>query len=421
MRWIVLVAVLLATRAAAASPVESLWPSIPRVVLPGSWGSGFAVTERHIVTNHHVIAEALPKKPGAPQLQIRVEIPGHGGPPALAVVKAVNVDADLAVLEVQGVRLQPLLLDLKLPAQAQEVISMGYPGTAVLQPGAPQTPSFTKGEVARLATGGSGPALIGHMAHVAGGNSGGPLLDTCHRVIGVNTAVKTDLRAVQGPGGADIVSAGTPMSWATSVQASFDLLRSLGESPLISDRPCTGAVSSPWQLPAAVFLSVAAVLLTLRRPRERIVRVVEQASRKVTDTVSSMVRATRQPPVDREALFVLSGFATPSGKALRVPVVLPNPSDVPTGAVREFVIGRSAVVAHATVDDPSISRRHVRIYMNEQTQPVVEDLNSVSGSRLNGSALRPFCPTPLNAGDKLLLGEIALTVVTGGRSSQSAG
>ena len=70
------------------------------------------------------------------------------------------------------------------------------------------------------------------------------------------------------------------------------------------------------------------------------------------------------------------------------------------GSSEGLVIGRATGICHVTLDDPTVSRRHVRLRLTDESI-TVEDLNSAAGTRLDGTALKPFKPRPVNAGQKL--------------------
>jgi len=78
-------------------------------------------------------------------------------------------------------------------------------------------------------------------------------------------------------------------------------------------------------------------------------------------------------------------------------------------ASQGMVIGRAAeqcelVVAHATV-----SRRHARLSLAGETLQI-DDLGSTNGTSVNGTAVRPGTPAPVQVGVKLRLGDVELTV-----------
>ncbi|GAB4482996.1 MAG: trypsin-like peptidase domain-containing protein [Anaerolineae bacterium] len=145
-------------------------------------GSGFVYdSEGHIITNYHVIADAV---------EVDVLLDGESIP---AEVVGVDRYYDLAVLRVDPARAQlppPLEIgDSDAVLVGQTVIAIGNPF------GLDRT--LTTGTVSalgrRLET--EEGALIGEAiqtdAAINPGNSGGPLLDLHGRVIGINTAINS--------------------------------------------------------------------------------------------------------------------------------------------------------------------------------------------------------------------------------------
>jgi hypothetical protein len=66
----------------------------------------------------------------------------------------------------------------------------------------------------------------------------------------------------------------------------------------------------------------------------------------------------------------------------------------------EIVVGRGST-GHVTIDDPMLSRRHIRIDLSG-TEPILEDLESRNGTQLNGRPVEG--PTPLEDGDRIRIG-----------------
>ena len=74
-----------------------------------------------------------------------------------------------------------------------------------------------------------------------------------------------------------------------------------------------------------------------------------------------------------------------------------------------MTLGRAAdqcdvVLAHATV-----SRRHARLCLGGEALQV-EDLGSTNGTAVNGAALRKGAPVPLQAGNRLRLGDLEFSI-----------
>ncbi|GAB4453666.1 MAG: hypothetical protein Kow0031_35860 [Anaerolineae bacterium] len=57
----------------------------------------------------------------------------------------------------------------------------------------------------------------------------------------------------------------------------------------------------------------------------------------------------------------------------------------------------------------AVSRRHVRLFV-EDTVVMVEDLDSLNGTFLNGQRLPPFLSVPLSNGDNLRLSSLQMEV-----------
>lgn len=163
-------------------------------------GSGFVIDrEGHIVTNNHVVEDA-------DQLFVTFS----DGRVAQATVVGRDADSDLAVIHVNvdAELLHPVELgDSDLVKIGQRVVAIGNPfgleGT--------MTVGIVSGLGRTLRDPGTytNPDIIQTDAAINPGNSGGPLLDSLGRVIGVNTAIRTngENRANSGVGFAVPVNA----------------------------------------------------------------------------------------------------------------------------------------------------------------------------------------------------------------------
>lgn len=72
-----------------------------------------------------------------------------------------------------------------------------------------------------------------------------------------------------------------------------------------------------------------------------------------------------------------------------------------------LTIGRHMALSDLVVDDPTVSRRHLRI-CRDAGRMIVEDLNSLNGTLIAGEPLRPFEPVALDEGATVELGLVAL-------------
>ena len=154
-------------------------------------GSGFAVAPNRIVTNAHVV-ELAQRYPDNVVIGV---VPSEGSKSYQGKVIAYDADRDLALIEFTGTRLPPLTVYKGTAAEGDVLIALGYPGNvdvATAQSAkdfiTPQSPVRSQGGFAGMRSL-QGTAMLLHTASIARGNSGGPLLDRCGRVLGVNAAI----------------------------------------------------------------------------------------------------------------------------------------------------------------------------------------------------------------------------------------
>ncbi|MEG3164872.1 serine protease [Sphingomonas sp. PB2P19] len=154
-------------------------------------GSGFAIAPNRIVTNAHVVdlAERYPDN-----VVIGV-VPSEGDKSYQGRVIAYDSQADLALIEFSGARLPQAALYTGPVTEGDPVVSLGFPGNvdvATARSAAdyirPMSPVRSEGVFSGRRTLTNVEVLL-HTASIARGNSGGPLLDRCGRVIGVNSAI----------------------------------------------------------------------------------------------------------------------------------------------------------------------------------------------------------------------------------------
>lgn len=153
-------------------------------------GSGFAVAPNRVVTNWHVVDLAN----RYPDNVVIGVVPSEGDRSYQGHLVAVDQDRDLALIEFTGVRLAPLTLFSGTVADGDSLVALGYPGNVDLATAksaadfiTPQSPVRSQGIFSGMRKL-SGVSVLLHTASIARGNSGGPLLDRCGRVLGVNSA-----------------------------------------------------------------------------------------------------------------------------------------------------------------------------------------------------------------------------------------
>ncbi|WP_188514186.1 S1C family serine protease [Blastomonas aquatica] len=190
-------ALLAAPLAADPNDIQAASRSVVRVVLVAEedgetfyvgHGSGFAVAPDKIVTNAHLVA------PMREDASIRIGIiPSEGTTTYGGRIVAISVRNDLALIEVEKGRLPSLALIATPLDDGAQVMAIGYPAAVDRAQGldaretvAPMAPVKTPGVISGGRTTRDFDTIL-HTAALAKGNSGGPLVDLCGRVAGVNS------------------------------------------------------------------------------------------------------------------------------------------------------------------------------------------------------------------------------------------
>lgn len=276
----------LATAASAQTSIDEAERGIVRVVviletpegrmLYGS-GSGFVVAPNLIVTNAHVVA---PARQGGEYGVAIVPPRGDGLIPARII--RYSPLSELALLEIRGgPDLLPLTISTVEPHTGDGVVALGYPDVDYQgTPGAdllrPSPPSRTSGRIAALrdrAPTGDPVPTINHEAVISSGSSGGPLMDECGRVIGVNSwhVSGAETRETRGV--------------ATRASLLLQFLDEAGVTPSLSDERC---LSFTERIQAEREQTIGA----LQRQNEELAEKLETADRLTRTAVVILIAGT---------------------------------------------------------------------------------------------------------------------------------
>ncbi|AKH41997.1 V8-like Glu-specific endopeptidase [Altererythrobacter atlanticus] len=231
--------ILLAPVAASAGPadIEAASRGVVRVVIvehdgaeviPVSHGTGFAVSPERIITNAHVVQEAIDD----PDLAIGI-VPSDGENAVYGRLVSVSPRNDLALLATTSpMNLAPLTISGNPPRDSGSVTSIGYPmnvdraqGLSITQIFQSQPPVTSTGFLSGSRPTRDFDSLL-HTAPIARGNSGGPLVDDCGRVVGVNSF------------GAESGGADAEFFFAVSTRELLPFLRANDITPQVNGLPC---------------------------------------------------------------------------------------------------------------------------------------------------------------------------------------
>lgn len=151
-------------------------------------GSGVAVAPNLVLTNAHVVE--LTRQEADIAIGI---IPAEGTESYGGEVIAFSPGNDLALIRIRTGRLAPATFFAGAVQDAQQVVAIGYPGAVDRAQGMdladivqPMSPVKTPGVVSGGRSSKQFDTIL-HTAAMAAGNSGGPLVDNCGRVLGINS------------------------------------------------------------------------------------------------------------------------------------------------------------------------------------------------------------------------------------------
>ena len=413
--------------AVAAPDFAALEKSIVRIVTQTNQGigtgTGFVINDRgYIATNVHVIAGG----------NLIKAIPTNSNTLYDVDVIAMSYELDLAIVRAPGINLPPITLSLAPSRKGQKVWAIGYPGGADRNRPA-HDPTVQDGVIGRIFSGAWKTQkfrIIQHNAPTNPGNSGGPLLDDCGRVIGVNT--QASLVVIASPSdGVTRVPHAAGIYWSSHIEELAKLLRENAISFQSEDDACLPADSTGrsaeverarreaeraksqaddasqkfliWVILLGA-VAVVALILALKKPRQQIIHAADHISRRFKTKAPAGAVQKRAPEKLPEHGLMLTGFDG-NGNPIRIAL----PPNRFSGQYLGVSLGRHPELVDEIIQDQNVSRRHVRIAA-QAGQFYIEDLNSRNGTFLNHHKLSSFKPTLLDYGALVRLGGLEFMV-----------
>jgi pSer/pThr/pTyr-binding forkhead associated (FHA) protein/S1-C subfamily serine protease len=372
-------------------------------------GTGFLVSgHRTLITNYHVVVDG------------EKFFIGYRDGPVGKLVEARVIERrgqiDLAVLEAyEDLPGEPLALGDYEPEKLASVVAVGFPGAAevkedpkvrsmaelleAMKEPSGFDPTITPGTVSRIYSA-TNAALseqqvlnartVQHNAAFNPGNSGGPLLDACTAVIGVNSFF---------PKGAQGVFFSIHAGEVTRLLHELNIRYKRVSGPcLTSSLSASGGLLLPFLIGMSTVLALAAVLFALRYQRNPLGAIGHYAARfselrKVTTLASRFAPRGWLAVSDVASLQAVGGGSTHTlegGKPMS--------------------LGRSQACAIVIADD-TVSMQHARLVFDSNDQSLaVTDLNSSNGTFLNGARI---AAAKARAGDVLRFGTAEFRVLAG--------
>lgn len=330
-----LVATLL-TGPAQADPadISAASRSVVRVVLAAKdgskvafvgHGSGFAVAPDKIVTNAHVVEIARQES----SVVIGI-IPSQGGTSYGGKIIAYSPENDLALIQVlDGGRLPPMTIFGGPVADGAEVVAIGYPGSVDRAQGLdlddlinPMSPVKTTGTVSGGRTTKQFDTIL-HTAPIASGNSGGPLIDNCGRVLGVNSF------------GSISEGNDAEFGFAVSAREILNFLRQAGVKVGSTATPCRSAA----EISEKERLREAAARAQVTAAKEAEAEKRERAETKLRTSITQDIIAERENRIAIAALMLALSLLAAGGAAILLVQGKRNPGIGAAGGAAVLLLG----------------------------------------------------------------------------------
>ena len=236
-------------------------------------GSGVAITPTRIVTNAHVV-EAAVQNGGFVGV-----VPSEGRKRYEGKVVAYAPEIDLAIIALTSGSITPAALYGGTLPDGASVVALGYPygvdramASGVDQVIRPQSPVKSLGNVSGRRSNDRFDTVL-HTAAIGRGNSGGPLVDACGRIVGINSFLS--------------ISEGidSTFAFALSVKEVQAFLTKAKVAPTVTTAPCLTADQAADRDAALTRADEAAAALEARKVEGEAARAATEKA-KIRDDIA---------------------------------------------------------------------------------------------------------------------------------------
>lgn len=374
-------------------------------------GSGVIIShDGYILTNHHVVQyEDEQAEPGRKVIILKKDIDGSKDY-IEGEVRVVDLQSDLAIVKIDKTGLEHINLAFSSPSKGDKVYALGFPavaddllGTEIDTKNLDSVPqnfieaTFTQGVISREASFSSyehakEQSWYQHSATIHPGNSGGPLLNQCGQLVGINTFGH---EAVPG------------MYFASTLTYVSKFLNDQ-HIPFTQDHEtCSQSIVPAWMIGLLSLLTVlvmASIYLAIKKPkviREKVLETYSQWIRRAKSNQSS----SDLPDINRllkDDQWQL--ISTTDNKTLYIFDALYDNAT--------WIIGRDAKVADIKLYDNSVSKAHLTLSYKDN-HFYIEDMNSTNGTKLDGQRIRPFVRVQVSKNSHINIGAHELILKKG--------
>jgi hypothetical protein len=377
--------------------------------------SGFVVSAQgHILTTYHVVEPHI-------EAGWNLFVVESGATPQVrrpAIMVQAYPDEDLAVLKVENLDRPAVPLseaDTETLSKGMTVFAVGYPGAGE-RLGADSGASFTAGMANRIFIGAwkrDSPRIqiIQHSAATNPGNSGGPIVNPCGQVVGVNT--EREIAMLITPSGLPIVyDVIQGVFFASHVSVLVEKLRALGIPYNGTRKVCrvifgVASANFQWYAAAAAAALIAFVVLLMKHWPRRVIHIVVHSGSAARNGARALGHILLQPPWRhgrRETAWRLRGEDA-TGRPIDIVITQEDLRRAPKG----LVIGRDPACDRCLAVD-GIARQHAQLVPLGKDLGVT-DLHSGTGTTVDERPVDPNDgPAPLAPGAHLRLDNVTLRV-----------